>query len=110
MYADDSDGRPPTSDWSPALKPYLRGQDVLTCPLVAERHQLYGYAMNNIVATANFNTIDKPSQIVALFETDGLHPSVVANLAAMNVNRHEGASCVVYLDGHSKVIKEGASP
>jgi prepilin-type processing-associated H-X9-DG protein len=109
IYLTDSDDRLPARGWLPEMEPYLKNDDMLTCPLVP--HGRYGYAMNAALMGIDANTVKAPAKTPLFFETDALGRGVVANLAARNRDRHDGkGSNISYLDSHAKFILKDDEP
>lgn len=110
IYEVDYDNRTPARSWAPELQPYLKSVAVETCPAVAKTKLNHGYALNLAMLDVSSIKLANPATDVAFFETDALGRGVVANLAARNEDRHDGKSCVGYMDTHAKVITKGTKP
>lgn len=109
VYAENNNGVTPVSDWSNALS--LKDRDRLTCPTVsANSNRSGGYALNLSVSGILLRDLKDPARTVAFFETDALGPSIVANLAARDLDRHEGRSNVAYVDMHARSVSEAENP
>ena len=110
IYAGENGDRLPRAGWIPEIMPYVKSEQVLDCPLVAESENRYGYAMNFAIMGANLPATPNLEQTVLLFETDALGRGVVSNLAARNRDRHNRSTNVAYLDSHARSIPKDREP
>lgn len=111
IYMTDSDERLPPTGWAAELEPYIKNEDMLTCPIVSrDRKAKFGYAMNSEVMGIDAAKVKDPAKTVVFFETDALGRGVVANLAARNRDRHKGKSHVAYLDTQARAIPKEQEP
>lgn len=99
LYAAANDDCAPRQDWLEQLAPATKNSEIRSCPLVKQQGKEFGYAMNEAILGKSISKLDPAT--IALFDTDALGPSVIANLAAMS-NRHGGGSLTGRLDGVAK--------
>lgn len=103
MYGFDHDDRWPIDDWMDSAIPYVKEEVRYDCPLISKAGQRYGYALNLAVAGKDIAKVDD-IKTAALFETDALGRSVVANLAAASKTRHRGKSVVSFVDSSARML------
>lgn len=105
LYAEKFDGRYPSPSWWPHLKPLVKSEDLLTCPVMYTENRRFGYAMNLALVGKRAAAFKDPAKEILIFETAALGEGVVANLAAMVGERHKGGSNLGFADGHAKFRK-----
>ncbi len=108
LYASEYDGHLPVAQWVTVTSPHGKGGGPYECPSITQTASTpprrSGYALNVNVAGRVANRLNQTT--VLLFETDSLSPNVLANLATRS-GRHDGASNVVFIDGHAKRARLG---
>lgn len=103
VYAAANDDLAPFQEWMTCLVPGTTGENVGSCPLVVKDDKQYGYAMNAEIIGSKLSTLDPTT--VAMFDTDALGASVIANLAA-RANRHGLGGNVGRVDGSAKFVRD----
>ncbi len=106
MYVQDHDGKLPDADrWVDELMPYLQNQAVFKCPAAPELE--CGYAMNAVLSGVKVAELQKPSEMVLLFDSHvGIRNVAGGREAVCDPGRHEGGNCYAYVDGHAKWLQE----
>ena len=105
LYAEKFDGRYPTPSWWPQLKLTVKNEGLLTCPQMYTEKKRNGYAMYLALVGLRAADFKDPAKEILIFETAALGEGVVANLAAMVGERHNGGSNLGFADGHAKFRK-----
>lgn len=114
MYSEDYDEMAiPATKWQAALMPYLKNEEIFRCPKAVDDSgaSAFGYAFNAGLSMKRLSSKDKSEQTICFFETNSLGPNVSGgrDLVA-NPGRHIERSGFAYLDGHAKMVKDGADP
>lgn len=105
MYSNDWDERlPPPERWSEAVLPYLRDRKLLACPSVPKLS--CGYALNRALGGDVFPKLQRPPEVVLLFESDRGWNAAGGPEALVEEPRHAGGENFAYADGHCRWVKE----
>ncbi len=108
IYLADHDDRFPLENWSDAMMPYTKNEDMLTC--TENSPGGYGYAMNFAVVGKVYGAPDM-NMTVLFFETEARARNLVMNLAGRADAKHkERFSHVAYCDGSARKIEKGQQP
>ena len=89
MYAQANDGLlPPAESWPEALQPYLKREDIYTCPTTGEQ-----YIFDEALGGQTLGAITNPDQVPLAWDAPrGRDPTT---------GPHAGKFFVVYADGHA---------
>lgn len=90
MYADEHDGRLPTTAWRNQVRPYMKREAQSPSENVA-------YAYNKNLSGVNYQKIVNPSDVVIFFEA---YPGVDSASRADAILPHGGQGIFAYVDGH----------
>jgi len=113
MYAADWNDRLPSNiDWSDAIKPYVKGDDLFHHPRMEGSLELskdaYGYAFNSDVSMQDTEKMLSPEQVPMLFDSVNYSRNASDPMLTLPVpGRHKGKNNFGYVDGHAKGL---ASP
>jgi hypothetical protein len=101
---EDFDSRlPPTLGWNDAIAPYLRSEDLFTCPSVRADKGTYGYAYYSALALQKTNGEKEQRQIGIFFDANISRRSLAGGRELLPVTgRHsKNRNNVCFLDTHS---------
>lgn len=107
MYQSESDDRFSDKDqWMDLLHPYVRGEQVFHCTVVARG--AYGYAFNSALSGAK--TPSKATEVPMVYDSSNLARDAsdrVTSLPTGGRHRQSGEpkNVIFYADGHGKAVK-----
>ncbi len=109
MYSQDYDGAlPGANPWSEQLRPYLRNDNLLTCPAVSVGGAVGGYSLNSDLAGARMSAVQAPESVPLIFESQVLTLDSIEPFSSfLQVSRHGETRSVAYADGHARGLKAG---
>ena len=102
QYAQDYDGEklPDATKWIDKLMPYVKSEELFTCPSVTEPEG-NGYAFNLNLSLQSLAAMGNVSQTVAIYETTILERNSFG-AGDDPAFRHEGGANYAFVDGHVK--------
>ncbi|MEQ1934702.1 MAG: hypothetical protein ABL962_12640 [Fimbriimonadaceae bacterium] len=106
LYTYDNHDRMPLKNWTDSATPYYKDRQLVTCPVVRNNEQQFGYALNQAAVGINVLAVEETTKMPMYFEVDDLRKNAVADLAAQTFARHEGESIVTYMDSHGKKVRD----
>ena len=107
LYAEDHDERYSPVQWVPAIRPRLREEGVLQCP-IASKQGGSGYAYNRLLAGVKLTEVDQPADTALTFEVDDLRLGAVADrVTPLRTHRHADRLVAAFADGHAKSLAIG---
>jgi len=99
MYQQDYSGRfPPSGDWQGVVFPYIRNQQIFTCPAAPQEQ---GYAYNHQLDGLLGNQVTQPAMTFLGWDA-GAAPPGVTPPSGTTPNRHNGGDNFAFADGHVK--------
>lgn len=109
MYEQDHDEKlPPTRTWMEAIYPYLKTEQIFTCPSLKPGEK-YGYAFNSGASGKNVAVFSNPAQTVLIYETSVLKRNAFG-MGENRANRHLDGANFAYVDGHVKWSAKTQTP
>lgn len=109
MYTQDYDEKlPPARRWHDVVMPYIKSEQVFTCPAIARKSD--GYAYNSKMSQVSLGYIDAPAQTVQTYETSNLNRNVFAPFtgrAYRHTRKGKAGINIAFADGHVKWFKQG---
>ncbi|MEI6500309.1 MAG: hypothetical protein WCP21_04695 [Armatimonadota bacterium] len=106
-YAQDHDENlPPADKWCDEIMPYLKNEQVLKCPAAPDL--ACGYAFNAALSGVNLGKIERPAEMIILFDSELGPRNGSAPLAAARPprpGRHNEGNNAAYVDGHVLWLK-----
>ncbi|MFQ6134130.1 MAG: DUF4349 domain-containing protein, partial [Armatimonadota bacterium] len=94
MYEDDFDAFPPHENWTEAIFPYTRNNEILICP--EDKQADLGYGYNPALAGRDLKTIDDPTNTVLVYDArDGKLEQ-----------RHDDGAYYGFVDGEVKWLED----
>lgn len=105
QYAQDHDEVLPSADkWMDEIMPYMRNEQVLKCPDAPDL--AYGYAFNTALSRVSLAKVDKPAEVITVFESDRNTRNAHGDPTEVpKPGRHNNGNNVGYVDGHCKLLK-----
>lgn len=101
LYVQDYDEvMPPAKQWQEGLEPYVRNDEIFTCPSLS-KSQKYGYALNSKVSAKSLVEFSTPAKTIFIYETTLLKRNAYGvgdNLAF----RHENGANYAFANGSVK--------
>jgi prepilin-type processing-associated H-X9-DG protein len=105
MYMQDYDQTLPLKEeWTDDLMPYIRNEQVFTCP--AKPDLAWGYGFNEKLAGLKERKLEGPAQLVLLYESDTGEKNAVGAGETLAAPRHQGGLNFGFADGHVKWSEE----
>jgi prepilin-type processing-associated H-X9-DG protein len=106
LYAEDYDQVLPQNNWRQELEPYVKNKNLYTCPVVKEKGDENGYAMNADVVGSSLTGLANPATMPLIFDSNSLAPSAVGSIADMpEPPRHPAGNTMGYVDGHVASVR-----
>ena len=108
QYSQDYNEKfPTTNKWMDAIFPYVRTEEIMHCPAVAEQGaKAYGYALNQNLSGMGLSRMGAPAQTVAIYESEDLIRNAFGT-GEERAYRHSGGSNIAFADGHIKWFAQG---
>ena len=105
LYTEDHNGRFAPIEWVPVIKPRLKEDRVLQCP-IAVKQDGSGYAYNRLLASVKDTDVDQPENTALHFEVDDLRLGATADrLSPLATKRHDETLALAFTDGHAKRVR-----
>jgi prepilin-type processing-associated H-X9-DG protein len=109
QYSMDYDDRlPPAKPWIDVVLPYIKSQQLFTCPSVTDPKG-YGYAYNSKLSNKSMARIRDTSATTTFYETTVLKRNAYG-MGENRANRHFGGANFAFVDGHVKWYAASESP
>jgi prepilin-type processing-associated H-X9-DG protein len=110
MYCQDYDEKmTPHTRWTAAVGPYMKGPELLQCP-VAPQFKV-GYAYERLLSFRALGSITRPSETLMLGDSSlgGANPATELTVAKL-ARRHRNAGNAAFVDGHAKWMQMPQTP
>ncbi len=111
QYCQDYDEKFPLSrNWHEGVMPYIKSEQLFTCPALSMTKKSNGYAYNSKLSQDSQADVTSSAETIMVYETSNLSPTVSAPFtgrAYRHKQNNDLGMNIAFTDGHVKWVKQG---